>query len=110
MAEEAGQAAEIERAAKGAERLVFFSDAVVAIAMTLLVLPLTEIEPEGKPVLAVLGEHQNDRWAFAVSFFVIARYWAAHHRAFRLVRNHSDRLIGLNILWLASIVFLPFPS
>lgn len=41
---------------------------------------------------------------------MIANYWTIHHAIFRPVRRHDGRLIGLNMLWLATIVFLPFPT
>ena len=49
-------------------------------------------------------------FAFGLSFWVIANYWTIHHHMFAPVRHHSPRLIGLNMLWLAAIVFLPFPT
>jgi uncharacterized membrane protein len=96
------------------ERLIFFSDAVFAIAITLLIL---EVRPPH------LDFHASDRdhWialanlipsfvAFFISFFVIGAFWAGHHRAFSLARHWSPRLVGPNILMLAAIVFMPFAT
>ena len=47
---------------------------------------------------------------FFIGFFVIATYWAAHHRIFRFVRHYDDGLIWLNIFFLLSIVLMPFTS
>lgn len=96
------------------ERLVFFSDAVVAIALTLLVLPLTDAVPEivahhGEPVDA-FTEHQWQFYSFLLSFFVIGRQWLAHHRLFDQVGAVNRTLLWLNLLWLLSIVVLPFPT
>lgn len=95
----------------GVDRLAAFSDGVVAIAITLLVLPLAEIDPPaGSGVVDVLVAAQTNLFTFALSFVVIANYWAAHHAIFRVVLRHDTRLLQLNMLWLASIVFIPFPT
>lgn len=101
-------------ATKSPERLVFFSDAVVAIALTLLVLPLTDVVSEvvathGDPVEAVT-ENQWRIFSFLLSFVVIARFWVAHHRLFEDVRAYSSPLMTVNLCWLLTIAVLPFPS
>ena len=96
------------------ERLIFFSDAVFAIAITLLII---EVHPPQ------LGMHASDRQhlialinltpsfvAFFISFFVIGAFWAGHHRAFSLARHWSPGLIMPNIFMLAAIVFMPFAT
>ena len=97
----------------GFERVVFFSDAVFAIVITLLVLPLTaEIElPEQSADLA------HDIWqqwprmlSFVVSFLVIGQFWIAHHRMFSHLQGHDQPLIWLNLVSLLSVCFLPFPT
>jgi uncharacterized membrane protein len=93
------------------DRVISFSDGVVAIAITLLILPLTEIErPEGANLINVALDNEPALFSFALSFAVIANYWTIHHAIFQPVRRHDGRLIGLNMLWLAAIVFLPFPT
>jgi uncharacterized membrane protein len=94
-----------------ADRLIVLSDGVVAIAITLLILPLTEIEPaEGSNLADVVVQNQGALFAFALSFAVIANYWTVHDNLFRPLRRHNSRLVLLNMLWLAAIVFLPFPT
>jgi uncharacterized membrane protein len=96
---------------RGLERLVFFSDAVVAIALTLLILPLTDVEIDaGQTLGELLQDNSGKLLAFGISFVVIARYWMAHHGIFKDVRSHDGRLLNLNIAWLAAIAVLPFPS
>jgi uncharacterized membrane protein len=96
------------------DRLVLFTDAVVAIAVTLLVLPLvdvvTESRTEGLTSVEVVTEHQVQIWTFLLSFVVIVRFWLVHHRLFEHVRQYTTRLIQLNLAWLLLIVFLPFPT
>ena len=96
------------------ERLIFFSDAVFAIAITLLII---EVHPPH------LDRHATDREhlvalinltpnfvAFFISFFVIGAFWAGHHRAFSLSKHWSPTLVAPNILMLAAIVFMPFAT
>ncbi len=99
---------------KSPERLIAFTDAVVAIAMTLLVLPLTEVVGElvahhASPVKAVTG-HWWQIFSFLLSFVVIARVWIAHHRLFAQVKEYNLPLILVNLCWLLTIVVLPFPT
>jgi uncharacterized membrane protein len=47
---------------------------------------------------------------YAVSFWVIALYWVAHHRCYRYIRGYDRRLIYLNFLFLMFIAFMPFPT
>lgn len=99
---------------KSPERLVFFGDAVVAIALTALVLPLTELVPEiaSKDVSPshVISENSWQITSFLLSFAVIARLWMAHHRVFEQVRSYSTPLMVAHLCWLLTIVVLPFPS
>ncbi|WP_328308446.1 TMEM175 family protein [Actinomycetospora sp. NBC_00405] len=98
----------------GPERLLAFSDGVVAIALTLLVLPLAELVPEtaGPEAtgLEVLRENVAPIGSFLLSFVVIGRFWAAHHRLFGRARTASRALVQWNLAWLLTIVVLPFPT
>jgi uncharacterized membrane protein len=94
------------------ERLVFFSDAVFAIVITLLVLPLTaeiHLPEEGVGLADVLS-----LWpavlTFVVSFLVVGQFWVAHHRTFGLIRRHDHTLVWLNLVTLLTVAFLTFPS
>ena len=75
------------------DRLVFFTDAVVAIAITLLVLPLVDVVPvaaqNGQSATEVITDHQPEVFGFLLSFAVITRLWFAHHNFFRHVRAYS---------------------
>lgn len=103
-----------EQKKKSAERLVAFTDAVAAIAITLLVLPLADLVADGT------GEHLSaprlildniwQIYGFLLSFVVIARLWLSHHRLFEKVRSYNGPLIRWNMLWVLFIVILPFPT
>ena len=97
----------------GIERIVFFSDAVMAIAITLLVLDLrlpqvAGVAPAelGQRLLALLPKMLG----YLVSFWVIALYWVAHLRCFRYLARYNRQLILLNFLFLMFIAFMPFPT
>jgi uncharacterized membrane protein len=89
-----------------------FTDAAVAIALTLLVLPLLDTVREGAgvPMHQLLRAHADQFLAFALSFLVIARFWRVHRRLFDAVTHLDEGLVVLNIAWLFGIVFLPVPT
>ena len=92
-------------------RIVAFSDGVFSIAITLLVLNLTVAK--GLPsseLTSELFDLWDDLLAFALSFAVIGRFWVVHHRFFAEVDAFDGRLLGLNLLYLAAIVLIPFSS
>lgn len=94
-----------------AERPKAFVDAVVAIAMTLLILPLMESVGEasssGENTLEWLGGHRDQLISFGLSFVIIAMFWMNHHRLFAPVHLVSNRLLWLLAAWMLSIVWLP---
>jgi uncharacterized membrane protein len=96
------------------DRLVLFTDAVVAIAVTLLILPLvdavTETRAENLDAMHVITDHKTQIYTFLLSFVVITRFWLTHHRVFEHVKAYNSRLIQLNLVWLLCIVILPFPT
>lgn len=95
------------------ERIVFFSDAVIAIAITLLAIEIRLPEPGhegGDALMAALSGLWPRYLSFVISFLVIGSFWWVHHRAFRAVRRYDEALIWLNLLFLLCVVFLPFAS
>lgn len=100
------------RTERGLDRLVNFTDAAVAIAITILVLPLVDLATEsGSARLGdVITEHSDTFIAFLVTFAVIARLWVAHHQVFERLRSYDGVVVWLDLLWLACIVMLPFAA
>jgi len=92
------------------ERLVFFTDAVVAIAITMLGLrlavPIVE-QPQLKEALF-------DMWprfeVNLISFVMVAYFWHLHHKMFKVIVRHDTTLIALNFLWLIFLTMLPFST
>jgi len=97
------------------ERLAFFSDAVFAIAITLLIIEIKVPDLHGHSVsehsfLEAFSLLVPKLIGFVLSFFIIGLYWALHHRLFGYVVNYNGKLIWLNLLFLFSIVLMPFSS
>lgn len=93
------------------ERLIFFSDAVVAIAITLLALDI-KISPlkSGHLHFSDLLVEWRTFLAFTLSFLNIANYWKTHHSFFAYIHKMDERLLTNNIMWLFFIVLLPFST
>jgi len=100
------------RTERGLDRLVTLVDAVVAIAITLLVLPLIELLAEGgeQDLGTLLVEERAQFGAFALSFVVIARLWLAHHRIVESVGGYDPIFSWLNFAWAFTIVIVPFTT
>ena len=100
------------RTERGLDRLVNFSDATVAIAITILLLPLVDVavEIEKETLGELLSSNIGTIIAFAATFAVIARLWTAHHRIFEAATDYDNGAIWINFLWLASIVVMPFTA
>ncbi|MGC4037083.1 MAG: TMEM175 family protein [Chitinophagaceae bacterium] len=93
------------------ERVLFFSDAIVAIAITLLALDLRLELPEGHHLTYkdLLLPWQN-YIAFLLSFINIASFWRTHHQMYIYINKMNERTMSYNIGWLFFIVTLPFAT
>jgi TMEM175 potassium channel family protein len=97
------------------DRLVNFSDAVFAIAATVLVLSVhIPLDLKGPDLDEKLWDAFQDSLpqvlTYALSFFIIGRNWLAHHRMFRVIRRIDGRFIAINLILLGFIALLPFPT
>jgi len=107
------------------ERMILFSDAVFAIAITLLAIEIKlpeQLKVNGQLVelnrhtatdsllLAGLEEIIGRFIGFFISFFIIGGYWIIHHRMFAFVINYNRRLLWLNLIFLMAIVLMPFST
>lgn len=94
------------------ERLVLFSDAVMAITITLLVLEIRL--PEGMADLgdAALWQALVETWpqflGYLISFAVIGSFWLGHHQKFSVIVGSARGLLVLNLLFLCCIGIVPF--
>jgi uncharacterized membrane protein len=92
-------------------RLEAFSDGVLAIAITLLIIEIGVPHVEGDDSL---GDRIGDLWpsyfAYVLSFITIGIYWANHHSYMQLFRRTDHAFLILNVVFLMTIAFLPFPT
>lgn len=92
-------------------RLISFTDAVVAVAITLLVIPLTDIFSNSKSTniqsILVSRSFIIAFYNFMISFFVIYSFWDSHHRMFIGIKEISNKTAKLNMFWLFTIVLVP---
>jgi uncharacterized membrane protein len=100
------------RTPRGIDRFIFFTDAVVAVAITLLVLPL--VDAANNIGQATSGEYlvanATRIFAFILSFAVIGRLWIAHHQFSEVITDYSVVTLWLNMAWMLTIVFLPIST
>jgi len=98
------------------DRVSFFTDAVFAIALTLLVLEIgvPELAPGRHGEISALLDGLDDKipkiTSFVVAFVLIGRYWLANHQFVGQLRAVDSRCMGLVILYLGFVAFLPFPT
>ena len=94
------------------DRLMAFSDGVVAVAITLMVLPLINLPKPGagEPLYTVVTNNLGTLIIFLFTFYVVAVMWRLHSRIFSQIRGYDNPLFWLNVTWLAGIVLLPWLS
>lgn len=95
-------------------RIEAFSDAVMAIAITLLVIELAvphlKDYPEGTTLFGALLEQWPSYVAYAISFLVLGETWANHHNRFRYIARTDHVLLFLNLLFLMFYALTPFSA
>ncbi len=98
----------------GVDRIAAFSDAVFAVAITLLVLNIDV--PQVSQQLADV-KLPAEVWAllpkfaaFALSFVIIGFFWIFHHMLFRVIRRYTTLFLWMNLMLLMCIVFVPFTA
>ncbi|MBS1947012.1 MAG: DUF1211 domain-containing protein [Bacteroidetes bacterium] len=100
------------------ERIAFFSDAVFAIAITILIVEIKVPEihnnssepPDLQLINSLLNETLQKFIGFINSFFVIGLYWMVHHRLFNHIIHYNRKLMAINLGFLLSIVIMPFST
>jgi uncharacterized membrane protein len=97
------------------ERMILFSDAVFAIAITLMALELKVPELHRELItdhdLGISLSHMIPKFiGFLISFLIIGQYWTTHHRLFGFVVNFNLRLMWLNLFFLLAVILMPFTS
>jgi uncharacterized membrane protein len=102
------------RGRRDVERLMFFSDAVFAIALTILAIDLRLPDPsrivDGATLLDSLADVAPGVCAFGLSFFVIVMFWWGNFQTFRVMTRVSGLTAIANLVLLFFVVLLPFPT
>jgi TMEM175 potassium channel family protein len=91
------------------DRILFFSDAIFAIAITLLVLEIRVPGYHDNPGGEIRAAVPN-MISFGISFVVIGLFWIGHHSLSRYIAAFDRWLISINLLFLGTIAFMPFPT
>jgi uncharacterized membrane protein len=94
----------------GLGRVVFFSDCIFAIAMTILALTIRVPSVARSDVGRAIRDLGPAIASYFLSFAVISLFWLAHHRMFSWIRRIDTPLIGLNLLLLSFVALMPFPT
>ena len=93
------------------ERIVLFSDAVFAIAITLLVIELRAPEVQSNAEAWQFLQRSLPKFlGFTLSFFVIGIFWLSHHRLFGYLADFNTKMLWLNLLMLFTIAIMPFST
>lgn len=92
------------------ERMAFFSDAVFAIAMTLLIIEIHAPEVPAAQLPGALAELLPGYLTFALSFVVVGLVWLSHHRKVSAVARYDQNLLRLNLLMLMFVASIPLPT
>jgi uncharacterized membrane protein len=93
-------------------RIAAFTDGVMAVAITLLVLnvEVPHLEPGQGLGDALVDEVLPSLSAYALAFALVGRYWVIHHNLFEKLRGFDRTLMGLNLLFLGLVVLMPFSA
>ncbi|MEO7530247.1 MAG: TMEM175 family protein [Sediminibacterium sp.] len=96
------------------ERMILFSDAVFAIAITLLVIeiriPELHVDRTDAALKHAIAEKILEFLGLVMSFAVIGLFWVQHHRLFGMVTDFDNKLLWLNLFMLFWIILVPFSS
>jgi len=96
------------------DRLLLFSDAIFAFAITLLAIDIRVLQLPQDQIASQLNNQINALLpkfvSFILSFFIVGNYWISYHRTFHVIKRLDRGLISLSLIFLMFIVLLPFPN
>jgi uncharacterized membrane protein len=91
-------------------RVEAFSDGVIAIAITLLVLEIRVDPADLADPWPALADQWPSYLAYVTSFLTVGSVWMAHHGIFSRLESMDAGLMRLNLALLMLVAFLPFPT
>lgn len=94
------------------DRMINMSDAIVAVAMTVNVLSIVQIQrtSNNESVWELISTHVGQIGSFCFTFLIVGVMWLAHNRILNRMRGYDNTTFRLNLVWLLLIVILPWPS
>ena len=96
------------------ERIAFFSDAVFAIALTLLILefkvPRITNETTPEELWQEIAALRFNLFSLLLSFMLTSAYWMRHHFLFKHIHNYNKQTVIANLMVLLTIIFFPFST
>ncbi|RQG96558.1 TMEM175 family protein [Natrarchaeobius chitinivorans] len=95
---------------EGTDRMEALSDGLFAIVLTLLVLQFDVPDVPAAALPGAIADQETLLVSYLLSFVVVGIYWIVHHNLFRYIESHDRVLLWLNLLFLLSISFLPYPT
>lgn len=95
---------------EGTDRMEGLSDGLFAIVLTLLVLQFDVPDVPDSELPAALADQETLLISYLLSFLIVGLYWIVHHNLFRYIVDHDRVLLWLNLLFLLSVSFLPYPT
>lgn len=95
---------------EGTDRIEALTDGVLAIVLTLLVLQFEVPDVPAAALPGAVADQETLLVSYLLSFGIVGLYWTIHHNLFRTIVGHDRFLLWLNLLFLLSISFLPYPT
>jgi uncharacterized membrane protein len=95
------------------ERMLFFSDGVFAIAITIMIFEIKvpdDIKFTDQALWEYLWKNSLKFFGFFLSFTIVGHYTVVHHKIFGYVKKCTNKLLWINLGFLLSVVLLPFSS
>lgn len=96
------------------ERIAFFSDAIFAIAITLLIIefkvPHVEKDTSFEKAFHDISNLKYNLFSLLLSFFLISSYWIKHHFLFKHIIDYNRTVVAANLFTLLPIIFFPFTT
>ncbi|ELY52503.1 TMEM175 family protein [Natronolimnohabitans innermongolicus] len=95
---------------EGTDRMEALSDGLFAIVLTLLVLQFEVPDVPAAELPGAVADQETLLLTYLLSFLVVGLYWVIHHNLFQYIEGHDRLLLWLNLFFLLSISFLPYPT
>ncbi|WP_446219044.1 TMEM175 family protein [Micromonospora sp. IBHARD004] len=99
--------------ARDSARVEAFSDAVIAVALTVMAVELLQFSPgtpKDKGLGAALGHEWRSYLAYVITFAIVGQIWLTHHNMWRYVVRVDQMLLVLNLALMLFVAAIPFTA